>query len=38
MRERLKLPEKTPEVLLLDIEAADLTETLDMLRSHVLSL
>jgi hypothetical protein len=38
MRERFKKPEKTAELLLLDMEAAGLTETVDILRSHVLSL
>jgi hypothetical protein len=38
MRERFKRPEKTPELLLLDMEAAGLTETVDVLRPHVLSL
>jgi len=34
MRERLKLPEKTADMLLLDIEANGLTETVDVLRPH----
>lgn len=38
MRERLKNPEKSSELLLLDMEAVGLTETVDMLRAHVLSL
>lgn len=38
MRERFKRPEKTAEVLLLDMEADGLTETVDVLRAHVLSL
>ena len=38
MRERLKRPEKTAELLLLDMEAAGLTETVDVLKPHVLSL
>lgn len=38
MRERFRKPEKTPEVLLLDMEANGLTETVDILRAHVLSL
>ena len=38
MRERLKKPEKTAELLLLDMEADGLTETVDVLRAHVLSL
>jgi hypothetical protein len=38
MRRRFKKPEKTAEILLLDMEAVGLTETVDMLRSHVLSL
>jgi len=38
MRERLNKPAKTPEVLLLDMEAAGLTQTVDALREHVLSL
>jgi hypothetical protein len=38
MRERLKRPEKTPEVLLLDMEAVGLTQTVDALREHLLSL
>ncbi len=38
MRLRFKNPEKTGEALLLDMEAIGLTETVDALRSHVLSL
>lgn len=38
MRERFKKPEKTPEVLLLDMEAEGLIETVDILRPHVGSL
>lgn len=38
MRERLKRPEKTAEVLLLGMEAAGLTETVDALRPHIQSL
>lgn len=38
MRERFKRPDKTAEQLLLDMEAAGLTETVDGLRAHVLSL
>lgn len=38
MRERFKTPSKTPEDLLLDMEADGLTETVDILRPHVLSL
>lgn len=38
MRERFKRPEKTAEVLLLDMEAEGLTETVDVLRPHVASL
>ncbi|ANH05802.1 PIN domain-containing protein [Shinella sp. HZN7] len=38
MRERLKKPEKTADALLLDMEAAGLTETVDVLRPHALSL
>jgi PIN domain len=38
MRLRLKKPEKTAEVLLLDMEAEGLIETVDILRSHVHSL
>ena len=38
MRERLKKPEKTPEVLLLDMEARGLIQTVDALREHLLSL
>lgn len=38
MRLRLKTPEKTAEILLLDMEAAGLTETVDVLKPHVLSL
>jgi len=38
MRERFKRPEKTAEVLLLEMEADGLTETVDVLRAHVLSL
>lgn len=38
MRERFKKPEKTAELLLLDMEALGLTGTVDMLRPHILSL
>lgn len=38
MRMRFNRPEKTPEMLFLDMEAAGLTETVDALRAHVLSL
>lgn len=38
MRERFKRPEKTADVLLLDMEAAGLTQTVDVLRPHALSL
>jgi len=38
MRERFRRPEKTPDILLLDMEAAGLTETVDVLKPHVLSL
>lgn len=38
MRERLRRPEKTPETLLLDMEAAGLIETADVLRPHSQSL
>lgn len=38
MRERFQRPEKTPDLLLLDMEAAGLVETVDLLRPHVLSL
>ncbi|PVM86831.1 PIN domain-containing protein [Caulobacter radicis] len=38
MRERLRRPEKTAEILLLDMEAEGLTESVDILRAHVASL
>jgi len=38
MRERLKRPEKTPEMLLLDMEKIGLTLTADALRDHIGSL
>ncbi len=38
MRLRLKKPEKTAEMLLLDMEATGLVETADALRPHILSL
>ncbi len=38
MRERLKRPERTPQTLLLDMEASGLTQTVDSLRAHVQSL
>jgi hypothetical protein len=38
MRLRLSKPEKSAEILLLDMEAAGLIETADLLRDHVLSL
>lgn len=38
MRERMQKPEKTPAVLLLDMEAAGLVETVSVLRSYEASL
>ncbi|PKP90516.1 MAG: PIN domain-containing protein [Alphaproteobacteria bacterium HGW-Alphaproteobacteria-16] len=38
MRERLRKPEKTAELLLLDMEADGLIQTVDVLRGHILSL
>lgn len=38
MRERLKTPKKTADLLLLDMEAAGLTEMVDLLRPQVRSL
>lgn len=38
MRERLKRPAKTPDVLLRDMEAAGLTETVNVLRPYIDSL
>lgn len=38
MRLRLDRPEKTAETLLLDMEANSLTETVDVLRTHIASL
>lgn len=38
MRDRLKNPTKTPDVLLIEMEAQGLVETVDLLRPHVLSL
>lgn len=38
MRLRLNKPEKTAEILLLDMEAVGLLETVDILRSHAQSL
>jgi hypothetical protein len=38
MRERFKKPEITTERLLVRMEAESLTQTVDVLRSHVLSL
>jgi len=38
MRERLHRPEKTPEILLLDLDALGFTQTVDALREHLLSL
>lgn len=38
MRRRLNRPEKTAEILLLDMEANSLTETVDVLRTHIASL
>ena len=38
MRQRLKKPEKTAEVLLLDMEADGLIKTVDLLRPHLASL
>ena len=38
MRERLKRPEKTADVLLLDMERFGLVQTVDALRPHLLSL
>ena len=35
---RFRKPEKTAEALLLDMEAAGLTQTADVLREHALSL
>jgi hypothetical protein len=37
-RLRFQRPEKTPEVLLFDMDAAGLTQTVDMLREHLLLL
>ena len=38
MRERFRKPEKTADILLLDMEANGLTETVDILKPHLLSL
>lgn len=38
MRERFKLPEKSADMLLLDMEAEGLVETVDVLRPHVASI
>ncbi|MCJ2087256.1 PIN domain-containing protein [Methylobacterium sp. E-005] len=38
MRERMRKPEKTPAVLLLDMEAVGLVETVGLLRSYEASL
>lgn len=38
MRERWQNPEKTPEMLLLDLDAGGFTQTVDALREHLLSL
>lgn len=38
MRERFKKPEKTAEILLLDLEAKGFTQTVDVLREHAQSL
>lgn len=38
MRERFKKPDKMPEALLLDMEANGLTQVVDTLREHILSL
>ena len=38
MRARFKRPEKTADLLLIDMEAAGLSETVDILRPHVRSL
>ncbi|WP_336492432.1 PIN domain-containing protein [Methylobacterium nigriterrae] len=38
MRLRFKKPEKTPDLLLLDMEASGLVETVDMLRPYTASL
>jgi hypothetical protein len=38
MRNRFEKPEITPERLLITMEAVGLTETVDMLRPHQLSL
>ena len=38
MLERMKKPAKTAEVLFTDMEAAGLTETVDVPRAHILSL
>jgi hypothetical protein len=38
MRERFNKPEMSPEQLLVAMEAAGLTETVDVLRPHVFSL
>ena len=37
MRMRFRKPKKTAEALLLDMEAAGLTQTVDVLREHALS-
>lgn len=38
MRERFRKPEKTADMLLLDMEARSLTQTVEALRDHSLSL
>lgn len=38
MRERLNRPEKTAEILLLDMERFGLVQTVDVLKPHILSL
>jgi PIN domain len=38
MRERLKKPEKSADLLLLDMDARGLSETVDVLRPHIQSL
>ncbi|AVF02910.1 MULTISPECIES: PIN domain-containing protein [Devosia] len=38
MRERLMNPAKTPDMLLIEMEAQGLVETVDLLRPHVLNL
>jgi hypothetical protein len=38
MRERFKKPDMNADVLLLEMEAKGLTQTVDVLREHILSL